>query len=208
MMSASIESESKMPPPHQAGFSLLEVLISIVILSILFSVLGQTLININRTQSHLDRYFQTQRDLFYTQQSLRTILRGVTSKRPFGERQDGYVFVGSATEATGQLVNTFMGGQHLHPFTLRASRDGASHTLEVELPDKTYQFTPFLAEGVRLAYLDRNMTEHAEWPPEETTMPTIADDVGYKPEDLLPEAILIRSSNPAIPTTMVFRIDY
>lgn len=180
------------PGVKQAGFTLIEALIVLMITSVLMTIFSQMYLNAERNYARLNAYSEANRSAFYTRQQVRTWLSNITVPDDFGrtvsEFQSGPLvarfdtgeelvpFEGDATSMTGYLRDPLLSENEVRKFRLRFENDGAPVAgrlfgkviLEFDGDDEADTQEIVLGlhrQPIRsFAYIDQGGAIHDQWP--------------------------------------------
>lgn len=177
----------------ESGFSLIEALVSITIVAVLMALLGNMLVNINRTEARLTSYLADNRQSFYSIQQLRRLVKGISGKRSLVPNDKFPLFAADQNGVRGHMFFSLFNETLLQPFEMNvvSNEDGAF--INVTLQDeREFEIRIPYVQAIELNYLDSEGAVHDVWPPKVIARPLDEFETNFKAEELIPEAILFR----------------
>jgi len=190
-----------------AGFSLIETLVTVAIVSVLMVLLGEMLLNVQRTEARLSSYFAENRHAFYTRQQLRQVVSGIANIRSLAPYHEDPLFTADNEQISGHITNVLFGEGEIQPFTLTVDNDAYPAQLNLSLEDdRSFAFTFPGTDRITFSYLSQDGAVYDVWPPEFETLPVGARDAAFKIDDLMPEAILFTLIRGEDEEVLVFNV--
>jgi hypothetical protein len=172
---------------------LIEALVSITIVAVLMALLGNMLVNINRTEARLTSYLEDNRQSFYSIQQLRRLVKGISAKRSLVPNDKFPLFSASEDSIRGHMFFSLFNETLLQPFEMNvvSNEDGAFISVTLQ-DEREFEIRIPYVQAIELNYLDSEGAVHDVWPPKVIARPLDEFETNFKAEELIPEAILFR----------------
>ncbi|MEO5732847.1 MAG: type II secretion system protein [Rubrivivax sp.] len=171
----------KAPPPTrqvatQAGFSLLEVLVTVVIFALLFSVLMAGWFQSLQAQQRLT----AAADQIRQQQQFSMAMRQLVSELQTAPDREGLVFTGDRHGFISETASSLMPGLGSAPLatSVQFKSGDPSLTLRIEHPGEPATTYPWRLQLAEFRYADASGVLHDSWPAPSTTTPLSATPTG------------------------------
>lgn len=203
-------SKQAQTPPTDQGFSLLETLIALAILSLASMALFQGTSTLLRVSNKAISIGENTLDHVITTQSLHNLAAGIMAVRGGQGKFNANTVQFSAMSSNGLLNHD----GELEHFTLRLIRDAQNGRTLIYQPS-AYQSGPTqiplltgLDSSVQFSYLGLDQKWYGIWPPKSPPIPPNTKNIELITMPLLPQAIRLAHKGTAKTKTQTLQIDW
>ncbi len=174
----------------QAGFSLFEVLVALVIMSLATLALFQSFYQLSAVSRKSVEASEQVLDQFSQRAFFEALVLGIT---PQWEGREDFTFTGEPNRFQAlSMMRLWSDEAQLFPITVQITQDSTAQTyMSMDVADQRLVYSLDAAKNPQISYLGWDQTWYSQWPPEEVPSTGYFDDFMFVTMPQIPIAIKI-----------------